>query len=403
MGGIGDIVVVGGSLAGLRAAETLRSRGFDGRLVLVGAERHPPYDRPPLSKEVLRGEWGPERTSLTKPGKFEALELDLRLGERALALDPTARYVELEGGERIAYDGLVVATGARPRKLPGTKDITGVHVLRTLEDSLAISAALDAAPRVVVAGGGFIGLEVAASCRSRGLDVTVVEPLPVPLAPVLGEEMGRACAALHADHGVRLLCGVGVQALEGDRRVEGVRLTDGRTLTADLVVVGIGVEPATDWLVSSGLELDDGVVCDATLATRAPGVVAAGDVARWWNPLFERSMRVEHWTNAVEQGVAAARRLLEGEAAEPLTSVPLFWSDQYDVKIHFTGSAQVGDEIHVAEGSVAERKFVALYARAGRLVGALAFSRPRPLMACRRLLREKTSLEEALSRIRGAD
>jgi NADPH-dependent 2,4-dienoyl-CoA reductase/sulfur reductase-like enzyme len=396
-------IVVGASLAGLRAAETLRSRGYDGKLTLVGAEPHRPYDRPPLSKEILRGDWDPERTALTKPEKFDDLELDLHLGRRAVALDPHARQVSLDTGERLPYDGLIIATGARARTLRGLPDLPGIHVLRTLENAVAIRRELESSPRVVVVGAGFIGSEVAASCRARGLEVTVVEALAVPLAFALGTEMGEVVGALHRERGVRLLCGIGVEAIEGAGRVERVRLSDGRTVEADLVIIGIGVVPDTEWLESSGLALDDGVVCDSTLATSAPGVVAAGDVARWRNPGTDEWLRVEHWTNAVEQGVAAATRLLDGDgAAKSYESVPFVWSDQYDVKIQLVGLPRADDEVRLAVGSLDERRFVALYGRCGRLVGALGFNRPRPLMACRRLLREGLSLDDAAARLADA-
>ncbi|MEE8558570.1 MAG: FAD/NAD(P)-binding oxidoreductase [Myxococcota bacterium] len=397
MAALGTIVVVGASLAGLRAVEALRSRGFDGTLVLIGAERHLPYDRPPLSKEVLRGDWDPARTSLTKPEKFEALSLDLRLGSRAVGLDPSSKRLELDTGESVAYDGLILATGARPLPIPGTPVLDGVHVLRTLDDSMAIAAELDAGPRVVVVGAGFIGAEAAASCRARGLDVTLIEALPVPLGHVLGTELGEACAALHRDQGVELLCGVAVSTFEGHERVERVQLADGRMLDADVVIVGIGVTPEIDWLASSGLDLGDGVLCDATLATSAQGIVAAGDVARWWNPLFEQSMRVEHWTNAAEQGTAAANRLLAGEeGGEVFSSVPFFWSDQYGVNIQFCGWNHPGDRVAIVDGSLADHRFLALYGRGERLTAALAFNRPRQLMTCRRLIREKTSFADAV-------
>jgi NADPH-dependent 2,4-dienoyl-CoA reductase/sulfur reductase-like enzyme len=391
------IAIVGASLAGLRAAEALRRSGYDGALALIGAESHLPYDRPPLSKEILQGKWEPERTALRKPGTWDDLALDLRLGRRATALDTRAREVALDSGERIAFDGLVIATGASPRSLRGAAALAGVHVLRTLDDSLAIRAALEKRPRVAVVGAGFIGAEVAASCRARGLEVSVIEALPVPLARGLGARMGEVCAALHRDYGVDLRCGVGVAGLEGAERVERVRLSDGSAVPADLVVVGIGVAPETGWLSGSGLALDDGVVCDSTCAA-APGVVAAGDVARWWNPLFEERMRVEHWTNAVEQGAAAAEALLAGpERAAAFAPVPYFWSDQYDVKIQFAGHARGDDDVRVVHGSLEERRFVALYSRQRKLTGALAFSRPRLLVAYRKLLRGRPSLDEALA------
>ncbi len=392
------VAIAGASLAGLRAAESLRRLGFAGRIAMVGAELHRPYDRPPLSKEILQGKWGVERTALRKEGSWDALELDWRLGVRATALDLAAHELALSDGGHLRFDGLVIATGAAPRALRGQPALAGVHLLRTLDDALAIRAALEQEPRVVVVGAGFIGAEVAASCRSRGLDVVVIEALPVPLSRGLGLEMGALCAALHRDHGVDLRTGVGVAAIEGAGRVERVRLSDGSSVAADLVVVGIGVTPETAWLEGSGLRLDDGVVCDSS-CTAAPGVVAAGDVARWTNPLFDgESMRVEHWTNAVEQGAAAAAALLAGPgAAEPFANVPFFWSDQYDVKLQFAGRSAPDDEVRVVDGSLAERRFVALYGRRGRLVGALAFNRPRLAITYRRLIAAQTSWEDALT------
>jgi NADPH-dependent 2,4-dienoyl-CoA reductase/sulfur reductase-like enzyme len=392
------IVIVGASLAGLRAAETLRREGFDERVVLVGAESHLPYDRPPLSKELLAGELEPEHVALRKQ-PYDDLELDLRLGRHATGLDVAARTVALDGGETVAFDGLVVATGSRPRTLPGTPSLDGIFVLRTLDDCLAIRSRLEAGPRVVVIGAGFIGSEVAATCRGRGLDVTVLEMLPTPLARAIGPVVGAACGRLHWDHGVDLRCGVTVAGFEGRDRVERVRLADGDAIDADVVVVGVGVAPETDWLAGSGLTLDDGVVCDATCLA-APGVAAAGDVARWPNPLFDgESMRVEHWTNATEQGVAAARRLLveDASAAELFDPVPFVWSDQYDVKIQVVGVIRGDDEVAVVDGSLDDHKFVAVFGRGGRLVGALGFSRPRVVMQYRRLIAERASWDEALA------
>ena len=393
------LVVVGASLAGLRCAEALRRLGYDGRLVLVGAERHRPYDRPPLSKEVLRGEREPGQLALTRPEAFDALSLDLRLGVQATALDLAARCVVLGGGERLRYDGLVIATGARARTLPGAPPLAGIHVLRSLDDALAIRAALERRPRVAVVGAGFIGAEVAASCRSRGLEVTLIETLPWPMARVLNRDVGMVCAAAHRDAGVDVRLGTGVAALEGSGRVERVRLTDGGAVDADLVVVGIGALPETGWLESSGLALGDGVLCDASCAASAPDVVAAGDVARWEHPLYGERVRIEHWTNAVEQAEAAAARLLAGpQGAAPFAPVPFVWSDQYDLKIQSTGRLRPDDEMFVAHGSLAERRFVALFGREGRFTGALAINRVRQLMGYRRMLREGASWEEAVAK-----
>ncbi len=390
-----QIVVIGGSLAGLRCVEALRRLGYDGRLTWVGAETHLPYDRPPLSKDVLAGTREPDRIALTRGDSFEALDLDLRLGQCATELDLNERVVELESGARVSYEGLVIATGATPKSLPGIGSLGGVHTLRTLDDCLAIRSELERGPRVAVVGAGFIGAEVAATCRQRGLEVCLIEALPAPMAAALGTQIGEVCAAAHRDHGVDLRCGVGVAGLEGDTRVERVRLSDGSSVAADVVVVGIGVTPATGWLETSGLTVDDGVVCDETTAA-APGVVAAGDVARWTNPLFGESMRVEHWTNAVEQGEAAAARLLAGpDGAVPFAPVPFVWSDQYDLKIQSAGIMKPDDEIHIAHGSLKERRFVALFGRKGRLTGALAVARSRLLMGYRRKSRDGLAWDEA--------
>ncbi len=398
-----SIAIAGASLAGLRAAEALRREGFDGRLVLIGAESHLPYDRPPLSKEVLSGKRSPDDVGLTKPDRFDALELDLRLGCRATALDLDDRTLRVEAvttgaAEEVAFDGLIIATGASPRRLPGTPELAGIHTLRTLDDCIAIRTELAKAPRVAVVGAGFIGAEVAATCRARGLSVSVIETLAVPLEIALGKQLGGMVGDVHRDHGVDLRCGVRVSGFDGSERVESVRLEDGSRIDADLVVVGIGVAPETQWLESSGLDIDDGVVCDATSAASAPDVVAAGDIARWYNPLFAETMRVEHWTNAVEQAEAAAQRLLNGpDGAEPFAPVPFVWSDQYDMKIQCTGRPRSGDEVHIAHGSIEERRFVALFGRAGRLTGAVAFNRVRALMTYRKLLRSGASWDDALA------
>jgi NADPH-dependent 2,4-dienoyl-CoA reductase/sulfur reductase-like enzyme len=390
------IAIVGTSLAGLRAAETLRRDGFDERIVAISAERHLPYDRPPLSKELLRGDWEPEQVVLRKQG-VDDLELDWRLDTRAVALDVSAREVELHDGERIAFDGLVIATGATPRRLRTQPDLVGVRVLRTLDDALALRALLVARPKVVVIGAGFIGAEVAATCRARGLEVTLLEMLPQPMVRGLGPELGAAIAAVHRDHGVDLRTGVTVEGIhdDGNGQVTGVQLGDGTHVAADVVVVGVGVVPETGWLEGSGLTLDNGVVCDASCCA-APNVVAAGDVARWPNLLFDGAlMRLEHWTNATEQGVAAARRLLGDESA--FAPVPFVWSDQYDRKIQSVGVVSPDAEMYVAHGTLDDRQFVALFGKHGRIVGALGFNRPRNVMQYRRLIAERGSWDDALA------
>lgn len=393
-----SITIVGASLAGIRAAESLRRQDYDGPITLVGDEPHAPYDRPPLSKQFLAGDWDEDRLTLTQPDKLVDLDLDLRLGVKATSFDLNSRRLGLQGDDDLVVDGLLLATGARCRTLRGSEGLEGVFVLRSLDDSLAIRAAFDAGPRrVVIVGAGFIGAEVAATARTQGLDVTMIESLPQPLSRVLGDEMGGVCADLHREHGVDLRTGVGVEAIEGDGHVERVRLSDGSVIEAEVVVVGIGVIPNTEWLEGSGLTIDNGVVCDATCLA-APGVTAAGDVARWPNQRFGEVMRVEHWDNAVAQGAHAARRLLvDDDGAEPFAPVPWFWSDQYDRKIQMAGRIGLDDEMHIATGSLAERRFAAIYGRAGRLVGVLGFNRPRHVMRYRMLIESGTSFADAIA------
>ena len=381
----GQAVVVGGSLAGLRAAEALRREGHDGPITIIGAEPHSPYDRPPLSKQLLGGAWTREQVELRQAPDIAA---EFRLGVTATALDVSGRMLTLDGGEQVPFDGLVIATGATPRLLPGTPPLDGVFVLRTVDDCMAVRATFERRPRVTVIGAGFIGSEVASTARSLGLEVTVLEALAVPLVRVLGEQLGAICAELHRDGGTDLRLGVGVSGFTGESRVEGVVLSDGTVVPADVVVVGVGVAPATAWLESSTLTIDNGVVCDERC--RAVGgegvVVAAGDVARWFNPRFDTDMRVEHWTNAVEQAEAAARALVHGDAAAPFDPVPYFWSDQYGSKIQYVGHSGPGDELLIVEGDPAERKFVAAFGRAGRMVAAFALNRPSRIMAYRSMI-----------------
>jgi 3-phenylpropionate/trans-cinnamate dioxygenase ferredoxin reductase subunit len=400
----GTIVVVGASLAGLRAVETLRREGFDGRLVLVGAEPHLPYDRPPLSKELLAGEWEHDQVVLRR-GPYEELDLELRTGTAAAALDAATRTVTLADGTELTADGVVVATGATPRRLPGVDELPGVFTLRTLDDCLALRRELDRGPRVCVVGGGFIGAEVAATCRQRGLDVAVVEALPQPMIRGVGETIGAVLAGLHRRHGVTLHLGVGVTRLEGDGRVERVVLApsapeagEPAVIEADVVLVAVGVAPETAWLEGSGLTLADGVVCDETLLA-APGIVAAGDVARWHNPLFDEQMRVEHWTNAAEQGMHAARRLLAelaGDPGEPYAAVPFVWSDQYGIKIQTAGRFSAADRMEVVHGRPEDERFVAIFERTGRISGVLGFAEPRRVMQYRRLIAERAPFDDAL-------
>lgn len=406
----GTVVVVGASLAGLRAAEELRHVGHRGPVVMVGAELHPPYDRPPLSKQFLAGAWDVERIRHHAPEALADLGFDWRLGVTATALDLEARTVGLGTGEEreeLGFDGLVVATGACARSLPGLEPRPGVHLLRTLDDCLGVRGDLEEAgdgARLVVVGAGFIGAEVAATCHGLGARVTVVEAAATPLAQVLGGEVGAACGALHRSAGVDLLTGVGVAGVVAgsDAGAEpgrtgslSVALTDGSRVAADVVVVGVGVTPATGWLAGSGIGVDDGVVCDERLFA-GDRVVAAGDVARWPHRSLGRVLRLEHWTNAAESGVAAARNLVAGTAAAtPYEPVPFFWSDQYGTKIQMVGVPSADDEVEVVDGALADGRFAALYHRAGLLTGALAFSMPRQLMRYRPLVAGGGSLAEA--------
>lgn len=393
-----SITIVGASLAGIRAAETLRRDGFAGSIVLVGDEPHKPYDRPPLSKQFLSGAWDESRVTLVADDALDAWDLDLRLGVRAVSFDLASRRLGLDDGTSSTVDGLLIATGATPRTLPGTEGLAGVFTLRTLDDAKVLRDAFDARPRrVVVIGAGFIGAEVAATARGRDLDVTLVEALPVPLGRVLGTEMGQVMADVHREHGVDLRLGVGFDGIDGSERVERVRLSDGEVIDADVVVVGVGVAPNTGWLEGSGLTIDNGVVCDATTLA-APGVTAAGDVARWYNPRFDETARVEHWDHAIEMAAHAARRLLVDDAAAiSFEPVPFFWSDQYDRKIQLAGRARHDDTIQIVTGSLAERRFVAIYGRGDRIVAVLGMNRPRQVMQYRQLIAQRASWDDALS------
>jgi NADPH-dependent 2,4-dienoyl-CoA reductase/sulfur reductase-like enzyme len=382
-----SITVVGASLAGLSTVRALRAEGYDGGIFVVGEERHLPYDRPPLSKDFLKGDIDADALALGDAQEYDSLDVEWLLGERAVRLDPADRSVTLSGGRRMRTDGVVIATGARPRTLPGTDGLAGVHTLRTLDDAQALRAELlDGLPRVVVIGAGFIGAEVASTANRLGLHVTVVEALDVPLERQLGREMGLVCSSLHTDHGVRLLTGTGVAGLTGTDRVTGVRLADGRELPADIVVVGVGVRPATDWLAGSGVPVEDGVVCDAGCATGVPGVVAVGDVARCPHPFTGRHTRIEHWSNAGEQARTAARTLLTGVPAQAPLTAPYFWSDQYDVRIQLAGHVAPGAVPEIVDGDVDSRCFTAVYRREDTPVAVLSLNQTKLFNRLRRSL-----------------
>ncbi|MDX2602409.1 FAD-dependent oxidoreductase [Streptomyces caniscabiei] len=382
-----SITVVGASLAGLSTVRALRAEGYDGEIVVVGEERHAPYDRPPLSKDFLKGEVDADALALGDPDEYDALDVHWLLGERAVRLDPAARTVTLTGGRQVRTHGVVVATGASPRSLPGSDGLAGVHTLRTLDDALALrSELLTGLPRLVVIGAGFIGAEVASTAHRLGLHVTVVEAAEVPLERQLGREMGLVCSSLHTDHGVDLLCGTGVAELLGEDRVTGVRLADGRVLPADVVVVGVGVRPNTDWLAGSGVLVDDGVVCDPGCATTVPDVVAVGDVARCPHPFTGRHARVEHWSNATEQAKTAARTLLTGVPAPAPLTAPYFWSDQYRTRIQLAGYVAPGAVPEVVEGDIDSRTFTAVYRYGGDPVAVLSLNQPKFFNRLRRTL-----------------
>jgi 3-phenylpropionate/trans-cinnamate dioxygenase ferredoxin reductase component len=377
------IVVVGASLAGLRSAEQLRAQGFDGELVLVGAEPHLPYDRPPLSKDYLLGAMDAADLALADEAEIDALEAQWHLGVAAERLDRAHGRVVLSSGESVDADAVVLATGGVPRRLPAADGLLGVHVLRGRDDADALRADLTGgAEHLVVIGAGFIGAEVAATARTLGLTVTIVEAVPVPLATALGPELGAACAGLHAANGVELLAGTTVVEWRttpagGRRRVTGLQLSDGRELRADVVVVGIGMRPSVDWLADSGLDVDNGVLTDAGYVTDQPNVVAVGDVARPWNPATGRRVRREHWTDASEGPAIAVRNLLAGSTVSEVEKPSYFWSDQYGTRIQYAGAAEPSDEIRFLDGGPSDGSFVATYHRDDVTTAVLAMNNSR--------------------------
>jgi 3-phenylpropionate/trans-cinnamate dioxygenase ferredoxin reductase subunit len=385
-------VIVGASLAGAKAAETLREEGFDGRVVLIGAETELPYERPPLSKDYLRGEVGPEKVFLHAESFYAEHEIELRLGRTAVRLDPSAWELALDDGERLRYDRLLLTTGAEPRRLriPGA-ELDGVLSLRTVGDSDALRERLDRGGAVVVVGAGWIGAEVAASARQRSLEVTVLDPMTVPLERVLGPEVGAVYRDVHADHGVRMLLGTGVAAFEGATAVERVRTTDGRAIDCDFVVVGVGVEPRTGLAVQAGIAVDDGILVDEHLHANAPGVFAAGDVASAQHPFYDTRIRVEHWANALNQGPAAARAMLG--RADPYDRLPYFFSDQFDVGMEYTGFARTWDRV-VFRGDPASREFLAFWLVGDRVVAGMNVNVWDVTDAIQRLIRARVAVDD---------
>jgi 3-phenylpropionate/trans-cinnamate dioxygenase ferredoxin reductase component len=362
-------VIVGASLAGAKAAETLRDEGFEGRIVLIGEEQERPYERPPLSKDYLRGESEREKIYVHSGGFYADNDIELRLGRTVTSLDTAAREVELDDGSRERYDKLLLTTGSEPRRLPiPGGDLGNVLYLRSVDDSDAIRSRLNGGGHVVVVGSGWIGSEVAASARQRGLEVTVIDPLGVPLERVLGTELGAIYRDVHTDHGVEMLMETGVEAFEGSGVVERVILSDGRALDCDFVVVGVGVKPRTRLAEDAGIAVADGVVVDEYLRTDTDGVFAAGDVAYAQHPFYGERIRVEHWANALNQGPAAARNML-GKAV-PYERLPYFFSDQYDVGMEYSGFAREWNRV-VFRGDVAAREFIAFWIAGDRVVAGM--------------------------------
>jgi len=383
-------VIVGGGLAATRTAEQLRRSEYAGPITIVSDENHLPYDRPPLSKEVLRSET--DDVTL-KPSEFyQENDIALVLGNGATSLDTAEQTVTLADGTKLRYDELVIATGLVPKRIPSFPDLAGIHVLRSYDETMALRKDAAAAKRAVVVGAGFIGCEVAASLRKLGVEVVLVEPQPTPLASVLGEQIGELVARLHRAEGVDLRCGVGVAEVRGNERVEKVVLSDGSEVDADLVVVGIGSNPATDWLEGSGVELDNGVVCDDYGRTSAPHVWAIGDVASWRHKLGHQ-VRVEHWSNVADQARVMVPAML-GQEPPAAVAVPYFWSDQYDVKIQCLGEPEPGDKLHIVEDD--GRKFLAYYERDGVLVGVVGGGMPGKVMKVRAKIASGVPISEVL-------
>ncbi len=384
------IVIVGGGLAAARTAEQLRRAEYTGPILIVSDEVHLPYDRPPLSKEVLRKEV--DDTALKPREWYDEKDITLRLGSAATGLDTAAQTVTLADGTVLGYDQLVIATGLVPRRIPSFPDLEGVRVLRSFDESMALRTHASAAKRAVVIGAGFIGCEVAASLRGLGVDVVLVEPQPTPLASVLGEQIGELVSRLHRDEGVDVRTGLGVAEVRGAGHVDSVVLTDGAELTADLVVVGIGSRPATEWLDGSGIEVDNGVICDEAGRTSAPNVWALGDVASWRDPMGHQA-RVEHWSNVADQARVVVPAML-GKDVPSAVVVPYFWSDQYDVKIQCLGEPHATDVVHLVEDD--GRKFLAYYERDGVLVGVVGGGVPGKVMKVRAKIAAGVPISEML-------
>ncbi len=375
MSDIETILIVGASLAGVKAAENLRKEGYDGRIEMFGDDPRPPYERPPLSKEYLRGESDLGTVLVHPEAWYEEQRIELRLSTAVRAIEPATREVVLHGGRRVAFDRLLIATGTAPRRLdiPG-QDLAGVHYLRTLADADAIREAARTARRAVVIGGGWIGAEVAASIRQIGLPVALVAGGSVPLERVLGLEVGAVYRDLHAEHGVELVMNQRAAGFRGRTAVEAVETADGTRVEGDLVVAGVGAQARTQLAAEAGLDVGDGILVDERLETSVPGIFAAGDVAAAWHPLLGARVRVEHWDNARRQGRAAARNMLG--KAEDYVRIPYFYSDQYDLGMEYAGFAPAWDRV-VFRGDPASRSFIAFWLQAGRVVAGMNANVPK--------------------------
>ena len=387
------IVVIGAGQAGGWAARTLRDEGFEGGIVVIGEEPYPPYERPPLSKEVLLGKEPAESSYLWPEGSFDELGIALRTGVGATAIDRAAKTVALSDGGSIAYDKLLIATGGRVRKLPiEGAELDGVHYLRGIDDSAAIRADLGEGARLVVVGGGWIGLEVAAAARMLGAGVAVVEALDMLCARALTPDMAAYLLDVHRDRGIDVRLGATIEALTGDGRVTGARLSGGETLPATAVVIGIGIVPNVELAEAAGLDVDNGIRVDALCRTSDPDIFAAGDVTNHPNDLLGRNIRLESWENAQNQGIAAAKAMLGGETA--YCEIPWFWSDQYDVNIQLVGLPADVEET-VIRGERADRSFVEFYMKGGRIDGAAAINNPRDIRFAKRLMQARKTVDPA--------
>lgn len=379
------VAIVGGSLAAVHAAEALREEGFEGDITLISAEDHLPYDRPPLSKEALSSGVDIEKLHLRSPQWYEDNSVTTRLGQAATELDITGRTVRLADGTSLPYDGVVLATGSRARRLPAVKGVPGAYVVRDLADAQELREKLEPGKHLLLIGGGFIGLEIAATARQMGVEVSVIDVGRAPLARALGDEVGTWFRELHLRNGVNIVCTCSVERLVPTPRGVRAELSTGGTVEADVVAAGIGAIPNVEWLEGSGLNIANGVLTAADLSTGVPGIVAAGDIARWYNPLFDEEMRVEHWTNAVEQGRHAARTLLG--ANDAFSSVPYFWSDHYSAKMRFVGRATAATDVFVEEAT--ETRLTAVYGRDGLVRGAVCVNGPRQLVTYRTAIHDQ--------------